>query len=97
MDILKRPNHTIEHLTQLYNNRVVKSINPATCWGWTGNLSDDGYGRFAEGNYKAHRFSWEINRGPIPFDKHLVHICDNKECSNPNHLFLKNKFKKNKE
>lgn len=59
------------------------------CWEFTG-ATDDGYGRI-NSNGKAiqtHRLSYELWKGIIPKDKHVLHRCDNPPCCNPNHLFL---------
>lgn len=39
-------------------------------------------------SFRAHRFAWEITRGPIPDGLHVLHRCDNPPCCNPDHLFL---------
>lgn len=61
----------------------------ATCWTWTGATSDQGYGVFAVRHHvqvKAHRFAFEITRGPIPAGLVLDHLCRNRSCVNPSHL-----------
>jgi hypothetical protein len=64
-----------------------------TCWLWTGGDNGLGYGKFWSGERMvyAHRFAWELLRGPIPDGDVLDHDnpqygCSNRSCVNPDHL-----------
>lgn len=65
------------------------------CWLWCGTIArhPDGfwYGLFAVWgrNIPAHRFSYEINVGPIPEGLVVDHLCNTTMCVRPDHLEAK--------
>lgn len=70
-------------------SKVDKS-GPNGCWVWTASVfKSGGYGAFGYTSTdirRAHRYAWEITRGPIPEGAFLLHSCDNPLCVNPSHL-----------
>lgn len=58
------------------------------CWLWHGMVNARGYGCIAhkERMYRAHRVLYEREVGPIPSGLTLDHLCQNKQCVNPEHL-----------
>ena len=81
--------------------RILTSVvkDDATgCWNWTKAVRSMAkpYGRLtvgsrADGSRKAmaaHRYSYEIFKGPIGDEMCVCHRCDNPKCCNPDHLFL---------
>lgn len=69
-------------------NREEYVVNSKGCWVWQGSLSTHGYGQKTVNrkNVPAHRYYYEKNKGAIPVNLHLDHLCSNRACVNPDHL-----------
>lgn len=74
-------------------------IAESGCWEWQRCLNKAGYGiiNYKQKNYLAHRFSWMMKNGDIKNRLHVLHKCDNRSCVNPDHLFLGDQSKNNKD
>jgi hypothetical protein len=61
-----------------------------TCWLWIGAENGRGYGRFSiDGRLVyAHRWSYEMNAGPIPAGLVVDHLCREPRCVRVEHLEL---------
>lgn len=79
--------HTKQGLLPDTSNPHYSELN--RCWGWNGTVLG-GYGVIQKMNQTkgAHRVSYEIHYGPIPEKMIVMHKCDNKICTNPEHLEL---------
>lgn len=73
-------------------SKILRSKETA-CWFWGGYRDRGGYGRFTLSTGKmggkpvmAHRYSYELSVGPIPFEHQVHHKCVNPSCVNPSHL-----------
>jgi len=85
-----RPKMT-NNLREKLESRSIPEPNTG-CWLWAGSLNGAGYGMLKNSRkkteYRAHRLSWMINKGPIPNGMCVLHRCDVRCCVNPDHLFI---------
>jgi hypothetical protein len=62
------------------------------CWIWTGwcNKPPREYGEmyYRGRQWRAHRLSYFLHKGPIPAGKVVCHTCDKPKCINPEHLWV---------
>ena len=62
------------------------------CLLWNASKDRNGYGRVKNLEtgkiVRVHRYSYEINHGPIPEGLYVLHKCDTPSCFNPDHLFV---------
>lgn len=78
--------YTPEQAAAAFWRRVDKN-GPNGCWVWQGYCQRFGHGWLGHRGL-AHRYAWELLRGPLPQGKCLLHHCDNPPCVNPDHLYI---------
>jgi len=70
----------------------VKNIDLSSdeCIIWPYRKTQKGYGQITKstGFGRAHRYSYSVHVGKIPKGMHVLHTCDQRDCINPNHLWI---------
>ena len=72
-----------------FETAIEKLPDAPGCWLWMKAVRPDGYGVFGATPGRivyAHRYSYELHRGPIPAGMVLDHKCRVRCCVNPAHL-----------
>ena len=81
----------------IYQNPVLRFFKKVEmrdgCLEWTGYRDKDGYGTYSPHAYgvkknpeRAHRYIYELVKGPIPDGLVVHHRCENKSCVRLDHL-----------
>lgn len=85
---------TRKQIMRFYDKR---EIHPKTgCWIWTGSINEYGYGKLRVGRAHigsarmeyTHRISYYLAHGDITDGLVIRHICDIRQCYNPDHLMI---------
>jgi hypothetical protein len=99
-DLIRDGKYIVNHMSPaqfrfLKNIDKESTVHPihGPCWMWKPGPVNQNvpYGQFRVGKkgiMRPHRYSWEVYRGPLPDDTHVLHKCDTPLCVNPAHLFL---------
>ena len=66
-----------------------KVVRENDCYLWP-TIRKDGYSNIIRNGKKqyVHRYIYEQCIGPIPKDKEIHHVCNRRNCLNPNHLVV---------
>lgn len=83
-----RKKHTPEQAIAAFWAKVDKG-GAGGCWLWKAARDKWGYGQHGVKmrRVQAHRFSYEMTKGPIPKGMLVLHRCDTPLCVRPDHLF----------
>lgn len=88
--VLSIPSELIPSLKKRMDKKVI--VSASGCIEWAGFVGAEGYGVIGVTlngkvrNLAAHRLSWMVNKGPIPDDRVLDHLCRVRKCVNVEHL-----------
>lgn len=79
----------------IHDRFLAKVSKTKYCWEWVGSKRLqknplNNYGQFSINKkiYSAHRVAWTLFKGQIPWEKQVLHKCDNIICVRPSHLYI---------
>lgn len=85
--------YTVTPREERFWSKVAPIPDDKGCWEWMGHIQTGGYAvlalRLGVNQWRAdyaHRFSYELHKGPIPAAYTIDHLCRNRSCVNPAHL-----------
>src|SRR4030066_1212415 len=96
--VVNRTGNKLNHAQLVHLNRKINfGSEPNSCWLWTGCLRNSNYGvvgfcfgsKETQKTFQVHRIIYSITKKLLLEDIPVLHHkCNNKHCSNPDHLDL---------
>jgi hypothetical protein len=85
---------TYKSFGERFWSKVIKELNVSVdkfytpCWIWVGAINSAKYGNIKRDGkvMQAHVVSYNLLVGEVPNNKEIHHICERKNCVNPEHL-----------
>lgn len=80
----------MEEIKDKLENIFWKHVIPTdNCWIWIGHTDKDGYGSlmYLRRRHRVHRVSFFLHQGFLTEELCVLHLCNNRICCNPEHLY----------